>query len=70
MIKKTITLSANSIQTDQDSDAMQLLQTYCYRMKIQMDGVQINNRLHLKFTGDEYQIEELKQYLENKKNNE
>jgi len=66
VIKKTITLSANSIQTDNDEITMELLQKYCYRMKIKMDGIQINDRLHLKFTGDEYQLNELEEYLKNR----
>lgn len=63
---KSITLSAAGINDINDEIVLQRLQEYCYKMKIEMQGINIDNRIFLKFSGSDYQLSELEEYLTEK----
>ena len=53
-----------AVRTWQDGNMLERLNTYCQRMNISMQTMQINGEVIIHFTGKEQQLTELEEHLE------
>lgn len=64
--KQSITVSGR-VYTDYDQQTFQRLANYCDRMGLQLEAMQSGSRVDLRITGSESGLNELMDYLEQRK---